>query len=213
MLKSYIILLYALVPLIGLGQNDTLAQTNNKGKWLYYGEEMPDSIQKQSKEEYNGYHTLYRTDGTRFSEGEFNDGLKTGVWTYYFEDGETPIRKETYEDNILNGTFEEYYRDGTLKETGVYANGKLKGLISRYYQGSCLKYLADYDEFGKENGTVKYYYDCDTINEQMIGQLEFEYIAISGIPDGKAKRYFENGEIKEVIEFEAGEVIISTGGE
>jgi hypothetical protein len=49
----------------------------------------------------------------------------------------------------------------------------------------------NYNDEGKEDGTVKYYYPN--------GQEEFVYEANNGVPKGKAIRYYENGDVKEVI--------------
>jgi antitoxin component YwqK of YwqJK toxin-antitoxin module len=65
-----------------------------------------------------------------------------------------------------------------------------------------LEYEANYNDNGKEDGKVKFYYPN--------GQVEFEYQASNGRPTGKAMRYYENGDIKEIIVYgEDGQVISS----
>jgi antitoxin component YwqK of YwqJK toxin-antitoxin module len=54
-----------------------------------------------------------------------------------------------------------------------------------------VEYSANYNESGKENGVVQYFYSN--------GQMEFEYDSRAGIPIGRATRYYENGDIKEII--------------
>ena len=53
--------------------------------------------------------------------------------------------------------------------------------------------MANYNSTGKEEGKVTYYYSN--------GQIEFEYTARNGEPIGKAVRYYENGDTKELLEF------------
>ena len=206
MTNKLIILLTIVIPLLTVGQSDTLS--NKKGKWLFFGKENPDTVQVQPRPIYDGYHVHYRSDSTKSAEGEYEHNFKNGLWIYYFADGTTVRRKETYRTNKLNGPYQEFYEDGALKESGFYENNKRRTLISRYYPSGCLEYSAYYDETGKEEGIVQYYFDCDSINNT-IGQLEFKYTAASGVPNGKAIRYHPDGRVREHIEYGSDGRVIS----
>lgn len=206
MIYRFLIVLTILTPLFTLGQSDTLQK--KKGKWIFFGKQKPHSIQSQPEEDVNCYYIGYHSDSTKSVEGLIEHSMKSGLWIYYYSDGKTIIRKETYIADQLEGPYEEYYPDGTLKESGFYENGKRKTRTARYYPSGCLEYEAYYDVTGHEDGTVTYYYDCDFTNNNL-GQIEFVYTSVSGIPVGKATRYFENGDIKELIEYGIDGRIIS----
>lgn len=198
MTYRFLLVLIMLAPFFSLGQQDTL--TKKSGKWIFLGKEKPDTVQLEPRPVYDGYHVHYRTDSIKRAEGTYDHNNKIGLWIYYFEDGTTVQKKETYHTNKLEGPYQEYYKDGTLKESGYYENNRRKTLLSRYYPSGCLEYSAHYDETGKEEGIVRYYFDCDSINNT-IGQLEFEYTAHSGMPKGEAVRYHPDGKVRELFEY------------
>lgn len=83
-----------------------------------------------------GKKTFYWPNGNKRLEGEWVDGLKTGEFKYYNEDG-TLNQTITYNNNIPNGvakrvlndkTVMEYeYTDGTLMRSNEYINNVLIG--------------------------------------------------------------------------------------
>ena len=157
-----------------------------QGKWIYLGKDRPESG--------------YPADG-KIEEGPYKDDRKEGTWIRYYNDGVTPKLKGEYHNNRPSGAYEKTYPDGTLRERGSFSHNKYGGVLERYHENGQLEYKANYNSDGQEEGTVKFYYAN--------GQEEFVYEAVGGVPTGKATRYWENGDIKEVITFGADGKAIS----
>lgn len=126
-------------------------------------------------------------DSVKIEEGAFIDGMKEGIWIRFHSDGITPK---------IQGEFSKG------RPVGPYSKGS--GITrSRNPENNSLfvtpEYVAFYNSTGKEEGPVEYYYPN--------GQLEYFYTAINGNPVGRAYRYCENGDLKEITLYgENGEV-------
>lgn len=152
------------------------AEGKKQGRWIYFGKDRPQEG--------------YPADG-KIEEGDYKDDRKEGVWIKYHNDGATPKLKGEYVNNRPQGPYVKFYPNGKVKEQGVFVRNLYQDSLKRYHENGKLEYEAKYNDAGKEQGTVKYFYPN--------GQLEFEYTAQDGKPAGKATRYYENGDIKEVI--------------
>jgi len=77
-----------------------------------------------------------------------------------------------------------------------------------YYPSGCICWEKSFNEDGLEHGFGKYYYDgnCDSSGR---GVVQFEYEKINGVTVGLAKRYYENGNIKDEILYDSSGVIVS----
>jgi hypothetical protein len=120
-------------------------------------------------EESGGYNTLYYDSGKRMSEGEMREGLETGEWTSWHENGNIKSigyyvegRKDSlwqwydesgiltgtgtgmYGDGVENGTWMNYYPDGAVSDSGSYLEGLKEGLWKYYYETGSLKYSVHY---------------------------------------------------------------------
>ncbi|SNR16942.1 right-handed parallel beta-helix repeat-containing protein [Tenacibaculum jejuense] len=95
------------------------------------------------------------------SEGNFKDGIKNGIWKYYFKNGKLQ-RQITYEDGQPVGPFLYYFPDGTLREKRTdisnnngetiyyYPNGEIESNIT-YVDGKInIKKSSFYDNEGKK---------------------------------------------------------------
>ncbi|HLP54164.1 MAG TPA: hypothetical protein VK151_04010 [Fluviicola sp.] len=168
--------------------NDSINQKDSNGKkqghWIIFGKDRPESgIPAEGKVE----------------EGYYVDDKKEGVWIKYHDDGITPKLKGEYHNNRPVGT---YYRSrnggweiGTF-EKNIYRDSLIRG------QSNHREYEAFYNENGKEEGRVNYYYPN--------GQLEFTFTAKNGVPTGQAKRYYNNGDLKELIDYAEDGSVINT---
>ena len=64
------------------------------------------------------------------------NGVKTlsiYTWKYYDSIGNLTLIKNFNTDGLLNGLYEEYYEDGTLKTKGNYFRGKKTGEWNKYF--------------------------------------------------------------------------------
>lgn len=161
-------------------QDDKLNQKDQQGKkqgrWLYLGKDRPQEG--------------YPAEG-KIEEGPYKDDRKEGTWVKYHNDGVTPKLRGEYVNNRPQGQYVKLYPNGKVKEQGTFVRNLYQDSLVRFHENGKKEYEANFNGTGKEQGTVKYYYPN--------GQLEFEYTAQDGKPNGKATRYFENGDVKEVI--------------
>jgi antitoxin component YwqK of YwqJK toxin-antitoxin module len=158
--------------------NQKSADGKKQGKWIYYGKDRPQEG--------------YPVDG-KIEEGPYKDDRKEGTWIKYHNDGVTPKLKGEYVSNRPKGSYTKYHPNGKVKEVGVFEKNQYQDSLRRFHENGQLEYEAKYNENGKEQGKVRYFYPH--------GQVEFEYTSTNGIPSGKATRYYENGDVKEIIEY------------
>lgn len=169
--------------------NVTDEQGRKQGKWIFLGKDQPEKG--------------YPLDG-KISEGTYKDDRKNGKWIIYYKDGVTPKVIGEFENNRPNGIFQKFHPNGKLKVEGTIKNQRYIDTLKRFSEDGNLIYQAQYNEAGQESGEVKYFYDN--------GETEFVYNAQYGKPVGKAIRYWNNGDLKEEINYSnEGNKLNSTG--
>jgi len=185
-MKQLLTLLFVCLFMHSFAQ-DTLNQTDDNGKkqghWIYYGKDRPESgVPLEGKVE----------------EGNYIDDRKEGIWIKYNLDGVTPKLKGEYKNNRPTGSYStggyptrKKYKNA---EKGTFVNNQYRDSLIRFHSNGQVEYRGFYNQEGKEEGLVHYYYPN--------GQLEFRYNAINGIPTGTAIRYYENGDQKEIMEYD-----------
>jgi antitoxin component YwqK of YwqJK toxin-antitoxin module len=149
-----------------------------QGKWVYLGKDRPD--------------LGYPLEG-KIEEGTYKDDRKEGEWIKYHHDGVTPRLRGYYINNRPQGEYVKYHPNGKVKEKGSFERNKYIDSLTRFTSTGQLEYQAVYNAEGKEDGKVKYYYAN--------GELEFEYTSNNGNLVGEAVRYYENGDVKEILEY------------
>ena len=157
-----------------LNQKDT--QGKKQGRWIYFGKDRPAEG--------------FPAEG-KIEEGPYKDDRKEGVWIKYHNDGVTPKLKGEYVNNRPQGVYTKLYPNGKVMEQGTFERNLYQDSLKRFHENGKLKYEANYNIAGNEQGSVKYFYPN--------GQLEFEYSAQDGKTIGKAARYYENGDVKEIL--------------
>jgi antitoxin component YwqK of YwqJK toxin-antitoxin module len=175
-------LLFAYYPVMQKNQDDKINQKDatgkKQGKWIYFGKDRPQEG--------------FPMEG-KIEEGPYSDDRKEGVWIKYHNDGITPKLKGVYSNNRPKGGYTKFHANGKIKEIGNFEKNQYQDSLKRYHENGQLEYEAKYNENGKEQGKVKFFYPN--------GQVEFEYTSQNGVATGKAVRYYENGDVKEEIEF------------
>ncbi|MFT4600032.1 MAG: antitoxin component YwqK of YwqJK toxin-antitoxin module [Arenicella sp.] len=161
--------------------------------------------------------TYYR-DGTKKSNGTFNEGKRDGKWVYYYKGGQKE-QEGKFREDVLSGQWVWYYQNGQIKKSeffnrkgllegeqveydslgnelskGEYYNGKKEG--AWFYQ------VGDYKEVGSflggsEDGQWNYFYSN--------GRVGFTGMYSDGEPKGKHYYYHQNG-IKKLVGKYAGGV-------
>lgn len=85
-----------------------------------------------------------------------------------------------FSDGIINGDYFRY-RDGVLRESGIYAKGKRNGTFTEYYQDGVTLRKETPMQQGKINGTVKTYFRN--------GKIETEKEYRQSVESGRERRF------------------------
>lgn len=160
--------------------------------------------------------------------GNFERGLKSGEWKYFFEDGSLE-KLETYAYGELNGLFSTFYEsNGNPKEVCEMKYDKINGHWMYYYETGNLKYENDY-KMGKQNGIWKEYYETGSLkaecptnmgtlygnyleyNEQ--GQLIYKCFMRDGVKNGDEIYYTKEGREIYRTQYVSGKQVKSDVGE
>jgi antitoxin component YwqK of YwqJK toxin-antitoxin module len=141
-------------------------------------------------------------------------GIPQCKGTYMVSCGTPPQEKVVNSDTnrvVLQGTFYEFFPDGTIKKKVEYLAGKKHGLLEMFYEdGSKLKTIGfkhnlqdgEYKEWHR-NGTLKYHavYESGLQNGLEImwhdnGQLKSKIRYILGRKNGDALFYYPTGQLE-----------------
>ena len=170
-MRSLFAILVSLCAWCTLNAQET-ANTSEKTVYtVYYGRDLPD---------------LNYPKNAKVEEGNLVNDRKEGYWVKYFEDGTSVKLKGEFENNRPNGKYFRYYRNGKLKESGTFKNNAFVDSLKRYREDGSMEYEAFFNDDGKENGIVNYYYRS--------GKLEYSYLATDGKISNE-KRYNEDGSL------------------
>jgi antitoxin component YwqK of YwqJK toxin-antitoxin module len=129
-------------------------------------------------------------------EGLYVASRKEGFWKKYFPSGK--LQSEIfYTKGKALGKFTIYYDNpkNTIEEQGTWAGKTFNEKFVRYHENGIIAQEKTFNVAGKTEGTVKYFYSN--------GQVELEFNTSNGNAKGTATRYWPNGEVKEIITFDA----------
>ena len=138
----------------------------------------------------------YYRIGSKNADGKLNGVVKA------FNLNGTPRVEENYVDGELLGSYQEWFKNGKLKEKGTWE----KRANEKSYSGSIYVYHIDsfFDSTGTQlinNGNGEYL----TYFEN--GQLKEKVTFVKGYQQGQKLRYSSTGQISEMGEYENGEII------
>ncbi|MFT4601947.1 MAG: antitoxin component YwqK of YwqJK toxin-antitoxin module [Arenicella sp.] len=158
------------------GQSDTLNFTDAEGKkqgfWIISGKMKPEK----------GF-----CDSCRYEAGIYKDDRKNGVWSKYHKNGHERLIG-MYKNNRPNGDYQKFYSSGQLMEVGKFIGGRQKEVYIRYNESGCIAVQKFYNDEGKEDGCVSYYFDdCDTLIS-LKGTIQFEFEKENGIVEGNRRQ-------------------------
>lgn len=92
-------------------------------------------------------HWFYRRNSA-VEEGDYTDGMRTGVWRSWYQPGVISAKIE-YDQDLMNGEYTIYYENGVIKRTGKCINGERDGIWYDYDDTGELMLTTLYKE-GKE---------------------------------------------------------------
>lgn len=85
-----------------------------------------------------GLWTAWRSDGTLRSRGYYAEGLRHGRWESFSQEG-TLLGEVDYVSGSRHGDWRAYADDGQVLEEGQYEENAASGLWVKYYSGGSIK--------------------------------------------------------------------------
>jgi antitoxin component YwqK of YwqJK toxin-antitoxin module len=134
----------------------------------------------------------YFLSGELKAEGEYKDNQRVGEWKYF--DNREVHRRESFSRGKLDGEYTEWDTAGTVILQGNYSDG-LKVGIWKYQLNDHLEEGEYLD--GEKNGVWKWYY-FNTDQPAFEGEFNL------GIPRGKHRMWYPNGNLMEKGDYEGG---------
>jgi len=142
--------------------------------------------------------TDYYPSGKVKTVASYNGDVPEGVRREYSEDGKITagyiFRKGTLigegivdEEGNKEGTWREYYMDGTLRSVGTYAKDKPVGNWKYYFENGKIESEGKYTKSGLLDGTWRWYFDDGSIRRIQ------SYIA--GMEDGEYEEHDETSRL------------------
>jgi len=134
-----------------------------------YKNGVPEGVRREYNEKGKIEKSYIFHNGKMVAEGIFTDaGLHEGTWKEYYEDGSLKSEGD-YENDKKTGLWKYYYPNGQIEETGTYDKTGPEGKWLWYYpSGKLLRELTYYQ--GKKDGNIMEY---DEYNNLI---LQGEYI-------------------------------------
>lgn len=119
------------------------------------------------------------------------DGKKDGVYTEYYEDGETEKIVCNYKSNKKEGKYEEFYKNGSTKNLYNFKNDKLDGTQKTYYK-DVINDLEHNSAFSTYN-----------IHFTLKSSAEYK----NGKREGISKEYYKNGSLQSSCKYENDKLV------
>ena len=130
--------------------------------------------------------------GSLLTQGDYENGKKTGEWVTYFPGGNVASRGSYENDNPV-GKWEYFFEDGSISSSGEYLGGQKNGYWSSFTTGGKLLSEVKYD---KGTGEYREYYPS--------GKLKVSGMMESEKRQGPWVFYFEDGKKEGECEFDKG---------
>jgi antitoxin component YwqK of YwqJK toxin-antitoxin module len=123
--------------------------------------------------EVQGIYKGFYSDGSLKFEEPFQDSERHGEATYYHQGTKVVSAEGAYEEGLKTGKWTWYYPNGKVEQTGSYLKGSPIGHWEDFDIDGNLTKSYDYDENTKRNGTSKSYYKGTLIREEVYSKGEY----------------------------------------
>lgn len=98
----------------------------------------------------------YYCDTCKYQEGNYVDNKKDGIWTKYYTNTWIKRAEVTYENDLPNGPYTLYYKDGRVMERGMLQDGDNFGELKKFWANDTVRQLKTFNSNGEVDG---YMYD------------------------------------------------------
>ncbi len=121
--------------------------------WTYFSE-FDGTIRIKESYQNGNFQGLVRSfypGGTISEEVTWEQNMKEGPWKQFYEDGSLRL-KGGFENDMLNGTYEVFFPDSTIKIRGEYMENKSDGIWSFFDETGLEVYSIEYQQ-GQGSGS------------------------------------------------------------
>lgn len=192
---------YAELEVIDSFPNRILKFFNKKDKLMRTCKYRSDSIESEFYE--NGYYTQYHSNvGLIQSEGLIENNMSQGKWKFYRKDGSLK-QIVHYVNDTLMGMRKDYWKNGNLESSVNITNGIHNGKALHYYENGNLKELNTLKNGEFHGPMIKYYQN---------GNVESARTYWKGKLIDTCKSYYESGQLKLLQFFDLDTVTMSKSG-
>lgn len=118
-----------------------------------------------------GKHIAYYRSGRIKFVGNYVQGLKKGLWQYFWPNGK--IREEgVFVENQKDGIWKRFHKNGDLWAEESYSNGLPHGTHSEYWNNDQVKVTANYSEGQLDGDFISYYANGSLRRKEVYAQGE-----------------------------------------
>ncbi|MCE5348057.1 MAG: hypothetical protein LLG13_17460 [Bacteroidales bacterium] len=117
-----------------------------EGKWQFFSGSISGYLiceEYYSKNKKNGQSVKFYPDSTVAERITYIDDIKQGEWIQYHRNGAVSL-KSNYLDGKINGRFEVWFDNGQIEFSGQYKDDTRDGLWYIYKKDGALKYKLEY---------------------------------------------------------------------
>jgi len=132
-----------------------MSYTNGPYTGYYSNGQIESKVQFSSNNK-TGPEISFYPDGAKKSEGNWENGLRSGEWKFYSAKGYL-VEKGPFMNGQKNGDFETYFPDGSVKSKGKYEAGKQKGAWVYFEEGGKTKLMELNWTGATKRGRMKFY--------------------------------------------------------
>ncbi len=93
----------------------------------------------------HGSYASYHPNGKKSSEGQYVDGFRSGLWTFYDEAGQVTGRTE-FEGGNYHGKRVQYFANGKPRIIEEFSKGKRNGVVQEFSEDGKLVRQARYQD-------------------------------------------------------------------
>jgi antitoxin component YwqK of YwqJK toxin-antitoxin module len=123
--------------------------------------QIDDKGRKQGVWEIYSYSNkgMANEDSLLTMSGPYKNHRKHGVWSIFDSEGKLKTKQQYKFDRKL-GEVSFYYKNGIIKESGVFVKGRYRGADHKNYESGCVSYVLTRDSVQKKMIELFYNDDC-----------------------------------------------------
>lgn len=138
----------------------------------------------------HGPYSELRPDGSKYCRGPYQDGLRTGSWTFWHTGGRV-AKSGSYKAGKPEGVWTYWRDDGTKERVETYADGKREGRWLFYYPGGKLSKQEEYKAGNRDGDWVEWYPDGKKQSQNHLAADEVDGVQMLWHRNGRPLRQTE----------------------